>query len=79
LDRVQVFDSYRHELELAIKRSHLERDVISVEPRTLTAQSVLCKLGTDAIGLIPKLGSLLKARELKPFIPKRIVARCRQW
>lgn len=79
LDRVQVFDCYRHELELAIQRARLERDVVSVEPLTLTAQSVLCKLGTDAIGLMPKLGSLLRRRELKPFIPRRILARCRQW
>ncbi len=79
LDRVQAIDCYRHEVEDAIQRTHLKRDVISIEPITLTAQSVICKIGTDAIGLIPKLGSLLKGRELKPFIPRRILARCRRW
>ncbi len=79
LDRIQVPDSYKHEIELAIQRAHLERDVVSVESITLTVQSVLCKLGTDAIGLIPKLGSVLKGRELKLFVPKRILAKCRLW
>ena len=79
LDRIQVSDSYQREVEHALKRANLERDVISVEPITLTAQSVLCKLGTDAVGLIPRLGSVLRRRELNPFIPKRIISRCRRW
>jgi hypothetical protein len=79
LDRIQVSDSYRREVEYAIRKANLERDILSVEPITLTSQSVVCKLGTDAIGLIPKLGSVLKQRELNPFIPKRIITRCRLW
>lgn len=79
LDRIQVSDSYRREVEYALKRANLERDIVCVEPITLTAQSVVCKLGTDAVGLIPKLGSALRQRELNPFIPKRIITRCRRW
>lgn len=79
LDRIQIYDSYRSEIESAIKKSNLERDIVSLESMTLTAQSVVCKLGTDAVGLIPKLGSALRKRELNPFIPKRILARCRPW
>lgn len=79
LDRIQISDSYRREVEYAIRKANLERDIVSVEPITLTAQSVVCKLGTDAVGLIPKLGSVLRERELNPFIPKRIITRCRPW
>jgi hypothetical protein len=79
LDRIQVSDSYQREVEHAIRKTNLERDILAVEPITLTAQSAVCKLGTDAIGLIPKLGSVLKQRELNPFIPKRIITRCRPW
>jgi hypothetical protein len=79
LDRIQVFDCSGREVGFAIRKANLERDVISVEPLTLTTQSVLCKLGTDAIGLMPKLGSVLRKRKLKPFIPKRIVSQCREW
>lgn len=79
LDRIQIVDCYRHEVEAAIKQSRLERDVASLETLTLTAQSVVCKLGTDAVGLIPKLGSTLRERELNTFIPRRIEMRCRPW
>lgn len=79
LDRVQVFDCTRQRLELALRRARLERDVISVESGSLTTHSVVCKLGTDAIGLIPRLGSMLRKSELKPFLPRRILAKCRQW
>ena len=79
LDRIQVYDCSENEVKSAIRRGRLERDIISIEPLTLTLHSVLCKLGTDAIGLIPKLGRVLRERELKPFLPKRIRTRCRPW
>jgi hypothetical protein len=79
LDRVQVFNCTGRRLEFALRKANLERDVISVEPITLAMHSIVCKLGTDAVGLIPKLGSLLKRTELKPFLPRRILTRCRQW
>jgi len=79
LDRIQVFDCSAREVEAAIRKANLERDIVSVEQMTLITHLVICKLGTDAIGLMPKLGSVLRRRELKPFIPRRIVSRCTQW
>ena len=79
LDRIQVFDCTERQVDSAIRKANLERDIISVEHVTLTTQSILCKLGTDAIGLIPMLGSILRGHELKPFIPKRITSECRPW
>jgi hypothetical protein len=79
LERVQVFNCTRQGIELAIRKANLGRDVISVEDNTLMTHSVVCKLGTDSIGLIPKLGAILRRSELKPFIPKRILAKCRGW
>jgi len=79
LDRIEAFDCYRQEVEAAIIKANLSRDIISTDQITLTVQSIVCKLGTDAVGLIPKLGSVLKKQRLRPFIPKRIVARCRPW
>ena len=79
LDRILVFNCSRREVDLAIKKANIERDTISVEHLTLTTHSVLCKLGTDAVGLMPKLGAVLRNRELKPFIPARIASRCRPW
>jgi hypothetical protein len=79
LDRILVFDCFKQEAESAVLKANLTRDIIFVNPITLTVQSVVCKLGTDAIGLIPKLGRALQRRGLRPFIPKRITARCRPW
>jgi hypothetical protein len=79
LDRIVVLDCFKQQLESAISKAQLSRDIISVQPMTLTTQVAVCKLGTDAIGLMPKLGSSLKKHVLKPFIPRRIIARCRQW
>jgi hypothetical protein len=79
LDSIQVFNSTRQHLDFALQKSNLYRDVISVEPITLTVHRVDCKLGTDAIGLIPKLGSVLRKSELKPFLPRRILTKCRPW
>ncbi len=79
LDRILIHDCFRQEAEAAIRKSNIERDIVAIEPITLTTQSVLCKLGTDAVGLIPKLGRVLRKHELNPFIPKRIVTRCRPW
>lgn len=79
LERVQVFDCTRQRVEFALRNANIERDVISVEPNTLTTHSVVCKLGTNAIGLIPKLGSVLRRSVLMPFLPSRIISRCRQW
>jgi hypothetical protein len=79
LEQIRVFDCTRQRLESALRRANLERDVISLQSNTLTTHSVVCKLGTDAIGLIPKLGSMLRKSELRPFLPKRILADCRQW
>ena len=79
LDRIVVLDCFKQQLESAITKAQLYRDIISIQPITLTTQVAVCKLGTDAIGLMPKLGANLRKNALKPFIPKRIVARCRKW
>jgi len=79
LDRIETFDCFKEEAESAVNRAHLSRDVIAVERETLTLQSIVCKLGTDAVGLIPKLGRALKKQELHIFLPNRIVKRCRPW
>ena len=79
LDRILVLECFRKEVELAVLKAHLTRDVLAVRSMTLTSQSVLCKLGTDAVGLIPKLGHFLRKQPLKPFQPKKISSRCRPW
>jgi len=79
LDRILVFECFKSGVDSAISKAHLSRDVIAVDSRTLTLQSIACKLGTDGVGLIPKLGRVLRRQVLKPFQPKKIVEQCRPW
>ena len=79
LERIQVFNCLPTQLDFAIRKAQLERDIVASEQLSLTVQSILCKFGTNAIGLIPRIGSILRKSELKPFIPRRIQEECRTW
>jgi len=79
LDRIQVLECFKKDTERAVLKAHLSRDILAVDSMTLTTQSIVCKLGTDGIGLMPKLGRFLREQPLKPFQPRKIVSRCRPW
>ncbi len=79
LDHVIIFNCTIEQLDSAIRETRLERDIVAVESLTLTTHVVVCKLGTDGVGLIPKLGGLLRKSEIKLFIPKRILTISHSW
>jgi len=72
-DRLIVLGALFSDVERAVKLSRHSRDIIRVESLGLLEQAVLCKLGTDAVGLIPKLGRYLKSSVLVPFSPKKFL------
>ena len=72
LDRVIVLGASRKDVEWAIERTHHLRDVFEIETLGLLEHALLCKLGTDAVGLLPKLGPYLAASSLAPFSPRKI-------
>lgn len=72
-DRLIVFGTSIFEVEKAINQSKLYRDIIRIESLGIFEQVILCKLGTDAIGLIPKLGRFLNSKFFAPFSPKKIL------
>jgi hypothetical protein len=72
LDRLIVLGAPFSHVEHAVGTSGHFRDVIKIEPLGLLEQTVLCKLGTDAAGLIPKLGRFLPNAVLAPFCPRKI-------
>jgi len=72
-DRLVVLGSLFSDVERAVKLSRHFRDIIKVESLGVLEQVVVCKLGTDAVGLIPKLGRYLKSAVLVPFSPKKIL------
>lgn len=72
-DRLIVLGSLFSDVEQTIKSCRLSRNVIRMESLGVLEHVVLCKLGTDAIGLIPKLGRYLKSAVLVPFAPQKII------
>jgi hypothetical protein len=72
LDRLLVLGPSLHEIKATMEHAKLERDVIDVEPLGIFEHALTCKLGTDAAGLIPKLGRKLKTAKFAVFNPKRL-------
>ena len=72
LDRLIVLGEFSSGVERAVSASKHSRDVTRVEPLGMFEHAVLCKLGTDAVGLVPKLGCLLPDAALIPFSLRRI-------
>jgi hypothetical protein len=72
LDRLLVLGSPLHEIEMTLEHAKLDRDVIDVESLGLLEHALTCKLGTDAAGLIPKIGRILKNAKFAVFNPKRL-------
>jgi len=72
LDRLMVLGATLSQVKHAINVSGHHRDVIRVETLGLLEHAVVCKLGTDAIGLTPKLGPHLYTATLAPFSPRKI-------
>jgi len=72
LDRLIVLGPALHEIERTLDHARLERDVIGVEPLGMFEHALMCKLGTDAAGLIPTIGRSLKDARFAVFNPKRL-------
>jgi len=72
LDRLIVLGAWLHDIERAVKVSGHGRDVIRIESLGLLEHAVVCKLGTDAVGLMPKLGPHMPIALLAPFLPRKI-------
>jgi hypothetical protein len=73
LDRLLVLGSSLYEVKMALERARLERDIISVESLGMFEHALVCKLGTDAAGLISKIGRILKSAKFAVFNPKKIM------
>jgi len=73
LDRLIVLGASFNETTLGLKRTRCNRDVVNIESLGLFEHAIVCKLGTDAAGLIPKIGKKLWSAKFSVFSPKRII------
>jgi len=73
LDRLLIVGTSYQELRSVIRESGIERDVTSIDALGMFEYAVVCKLGTDATGLIPKVGRKLERATFTVFNPRNIV------
>jgi len=73
LDRLIILGASSNEVMLALKQARCNRDVVDVEPLGLFEHAIVCKLGTDAKGLIPKIGKKLRNANFSIFNPRKIL------
>ncbi len=70
LDRLIVLGASFNEIVLVLKKTGCNRDVINIERLGLFENAVVCKLGTDAVGLVPKIGRKLRNANFSIFNPR---------
>lgn len=73
LDRLVVLGASFNEVMLSLRRIRCNRDVVNIESLGLFENAVVCKLGTDAVGLIPKIGGKMRNANFSIFNPRQII------
>lgn len=73
LDRLIILGASSYEVKLTLKETDLQRDVLDTESLGLFEYAFKCKLGTDAQGLIPKIGKKLRSAYFAVFNPKKVL------
>jgi hypothetical protein len=73
LDRLIVLRAALGDVRMALERARLNRDVIETERLGLFEYALTCKLGTDAAGLIPRVGRYMRNAIFVVFSASRII------
>ncbi len=75
LDRLIILGASQGEIETVLERTRLNRDIIGIEELGLFEHALICKLGTDAAGLVSKVGRYMRNSRFIVFNPKKMVER----
>jgi hypothetical protein len=73
LERLIILGASQQEITKALRETRCQNDVVGIEQLGLFEYAIACKLGTDAVGLIPKIGKKLSNAILSIFAPKRVL------
>lgn len=72
LDRLIILGTTPDDITETLERTRLTRDIINTEPLGLFEHVLTCKLGTDAAGLISKIGRYMRNARFVVFNPKKL-------
>ncbi len=73
LDRLIILGASQGEIETVLERTKLNRDIISIEELGMFEHALTCKLGTDAAGLVSKMGRYMRNSRFIVFNPKKLL------
>ena len=74
LDRLLILGATQRDVKRALEASKHFRDVVRTESLGWLEHAIVCKLGTDAVGLIPAMGRFLPRAIFAPFVPRKILS-----
>jgi hypothetical protein len=74
LDRIIAVGGFQDAIRDVLRRTRADQDVVELEELSLTTHCLLCKLGTDAPGIIAMIGRRLPEFRLHAFIPRKVDA-----
>ncbi len=72
LDRLIIIGASASEVKAAVEQERLSRDIIDIETLGPFEHALVCKLGTDAAGLIGRIGRRMRKAKFTVFNPKKI-------
>jgi hypothetical protein len=73
LERLIVMGTTFQEVLTALRTTGISRDVVKIESLGLFEHAMVCKLGTDAAGLISKTGKTLRNATFSIFNPEEVL------
>ncbi|MEM0313587.1 MAG: DUF2110 family protein [Candidatus Bathyarchaeia archaeon] len=73
LQKLIVLGATLSEVKDALKLAKCQSDIVAVESLGLFEHAITCKLGTDAAGLMPKIGKRLRTANLTIFNPEKVI------
>jgi hypothetical protein len=73
LDRLVVLGALQKTVQKAVRNSGHLRDIVEIEHLGMLEHAIVCKLGTNAVGLIPTLGRLIPNAVFGVFSPTEIL------
>jgi hypothetical protein len=73
LDRLIILGATLSEVETVLERTRLNRDILGIEDLGMFEHALTCKLGTDAAGLVSKVGRYMRNSRFIVFNPKKLL------
>lgn len=72
LDRLIILNASQSDVEITLERTRLNRDIISVDALGMFEHVLVCKLGTDAAGLVSGVGRYMRNAVFIVYNPRKI-------